>query len=191
MKECRVCGDVKPVTEFSKRARSKDGLQADCKACCTAYLKEYSKRNRDKINERNRKRYAKNAEKERQRSAQWRKDNPEKRKEVTANYRNQNREKCNKATQKWAKANPDKRNVYDAKRRAAKLNATPSWLTNKHWKEIKKIYGLRSICSLATQIDYHVDHIVPLRGTNVCGLHVPWNLQVITAEENFLKGNKF
>ena len=66
-------------------------------------------------------------------------------------------------------------------RKASKLNATPTW-ANK--KEILVEYALAKWCSDVTGIPYHVDHIVPLRGKTVCGLHVPSNLQVIPAKAN-------
>ena len=62
--------------------------------------------------------------------------------------------------------------------------AEPPWLTEKQKQEIKRIYRSR-------KEGEHVDHIVPINGKGVCGLHVPWNLQVITKEENIRKGNRW
>lgn len=70
-------------------------------------------------------------------------------------------------------------------RRAAKLKRTPPWLTDDHFKEMEKIYGVAKV------LGAHVDHIVPLRGKLVSGLHVPWNLQLLTPTENLVKRNKF
>lgn len=77
-----------------------------------------------------------------------------------------------------------------AKRRASKISATPNWLTNSQIKEIADKYALSKKMSSITKIDYHVDHIIPLQGDNVCGLHVPWNLRVIKGQLNLTKGNK-
>lgn len=77
-----------------------------------------------------------------------------------------------------------------AKYRASKLCATPKWLTEEHYAQIVDIYKEREILTEITGILYHVDHIVPLQGETVCGLHVPWNLQVIPATENLSKSNK-
>jgi len=91
---------------------------------------------------------------------------------------------------RWRATNPEKHCAGEAKRRAQKLFATPTWLTVEHHAEIVLCYEEAFALKLYTGQDYHVDHIVPLQGKNVCGLHVPWNLQVILARDNLSKGNK-
>jgi hypothetical protein len=76
------------------------------------------------------------------------------------------------------------------KRQVSKIQATPKTLSVEQIKEIQHFYVLAQELEQLNGIKYHVDHIVPLRGKTVCGLHVPWNLQVLTAEENMKKHNK-
>ena len=81
-----------------------------------------------------------------------------------------------------------KRNRVIRDRRSRR--ATPKWLTPEQRKQIVDIYEHMRDCRVVTGEDYHVDHIVPLRGENVCGLHVPWNLQVLPACVNMAKSNQ-
>lgn len=69
--------------------------------------------------------------------------------------------------------------------------AVPNWITAKHRKEIREIYLHAADCRAVTGEEYHVDHIIPLKGETVCGLHVPWNLQVLPADVNTRKSNKW
>ncbi len=79
----------------------------------------------------------------------------------------------------------------NALRRASKLSATPPCLTSIDFYQIKSIYSKAQELSKSSGEDWHVDHIIPLQHEKVCGLHVPWNLQIITASENYAKNNKF
>jgi 5-methylcytosine-specific restriction endonuclease McrA len=91
---------------------------------------------------------------------------------------------------KWQKLNPAKNCALSAKRHASKIQRTPQWLTPAQISEIQALYVKAKQLEIKTGIKHHVDHIIPLRGENVSGLHVPWNLQVLTASQNQLKSNK-
>jgi len=106
-------------------------------------------------------------------------------------YHQKNRSVILEKAKVWAKNNWWRFNPHTAKRRADKLKRTPQWLTNEDRKTIKNIYKLASDKTKQTGISWHVDHIIPLRGINVSGLHVPSNLCVITAKENRSKHNKW
>lgn len=105
--------------------------------------------------------------------------------ETNKKWREANREKKNLLTRAYDCANKPIRAANEARRRARKFNATPSWLTEEDHENIRKIY------EYAWSIGYHVDHIVPLKHNKVCGLHVPWNLQPLSAKENMIKHNTF
>jgi hypothetical protein len=90
------------------------------------------------------------------------------------------RAKRNEAKRKWRALNGYSRKE-NAARRAARIQATPSWGQE----------GIEDVYKEAEYQQMHVDHIVPLRSDVVCGLHVVGNLQLLTPEENMRKGNKF
>lgn len=198
MKVCSTCKLKKDFEFFTLRKSSKDGYCSQCKEC----VAKYRSINKEKRLEYNRqwlsnnpdyyKKYRKkNYESVRNNELRYLKNNPQKREETLNKYVNSNREIINIRNLQWMKNNPGKVNAITAKRRSKKLLATPEWLSTEMLQEIADIYILSKQKELETGIKHHVDHIVPLQGIDVCGLHVPWNLQVITAEENQKKGNKY
>jgi len=88
----------------------------------------------------------------------------------------------------YKRHNKGKTNHLNAKRKIAIKIATPKWID---LKKIEKIYNIASQKTMKTGISYHVDHIVPITSSVVCGLHVPWNLQILTESENCSKQNSF
>lgn len=171
MKMCSTCKVEKPFEEFSKDKTKKDSYHNQCKSC----KKKYREENKDKISEK---------------SKQYIEENKDKISEYKKQYREENKDKICEYAKQYYEENKDKVNAKSAKRRAKKLQATPSWLTDEQKQEIIEFYKLRKILTKETGILHHVDHIIPLKGDRVCGLHVPWNLQVISASENLSKSNK-
>lgn len=91
----------------------------------------------------------------------------------------------------YKKANPAIANANKAKRKAAKKLRTPSWLTEIDFERIKNQYKLASILTKLHGEPWHIDHIIPLQGKLVSGLHAPSNLQVLLGSENCSKQNQF
>lgn len=161
MKFCKKCSETKSLDNFSKNKRTKDGLAQYCKKCIYSYVSE------------------------------WQKKHPDRAKKKSATWRNKNREKVNKQQSQWRKDNRDKANAQTAKRKALKLQRTPKWLTNSDWEEIKWAYSLASQLTQETGIPHEVDHIIPLQGENISGLHCPQNLQILNKSQNRKKSNNF
>lgn len=151
--------------------------------------------------------YEKNRGSYKERAKKWRDDNFERyaeskrqyldREDVKAaarvrssEWRTNNLERKSKNDKEWRANNVDKKRSYQAFRRAKVREATPLWLTKEHRHQIALIYKEALRLSEEKGVMYHVDHIVPLAGKAVSGLHVPWNLQAIPAVENHRKSNK-
>ena len=96
-----------------------------------------------------------------------------------ANYQQHGREYYYRNKEKWR--------GIKARRRARLLQASPALDSEYLWM-INEIYELASLREKCTGVKWEVDHTIPLQGKDVCGLHIPWNLQVITQTENRRKG---
>ena len=91
---------------------------------------------------------------------------------------------------RWAKKNRGKCAARLARYKAAKLQRTPPWLTEDHNKEIVGIYELAKELQWLSEAPLEIDHIEPLQGEHISGLHVPWNLQILPKPLNCSKKNK-
>lgn len=119
---------------------------------------------------------------------QRRSKNPDRSREIAKAYRERNLEKERARYTQYNKKNPEVRAYHSAKRRAATKNATPDWA---NLEAIKCMYALAAKLNKITGSNLEVDHIVPLQGENICGLHIPCNLQLLDKKLNVSKSNRF
>lgn len=163
------------------------------------YYAKYANENRERLREYNRAYYLANRERALANVRKWQSENAER----VALYKRKSREKnvekerlnarehyrkdpsrWRDAARRWEKKNPERTRWYVAARKARKRRATPPWLSDEDRNQMLSIY------KQAVESGLTVDHIIPLRGIAVCGLHVPWNLQLLTKTENCRKNNR-
>lgn len=189
-KRCSGCKENMILTEFHKQKTGQNGLCSICNSCKKEYQTDYQRKNKDKLKISRQNYYINNKETINKRNKKWKKENRERISIYEFNYRKNNPELRKKINKKYQRNNLGKCAAINAKRRAVKLQATPSWLTDDHWKEIKEIYQDAKDIQWLSEEPLVIDHIYPLQGKNSCGLHVPWNLQILTQKENCEKSNK-
>lgn len=159
--QCARCGLYKPASAFQLRKDRHYAVHSWCRTCKQTHNTEY---------------HAKHASKRRKANSTW--------------HRAHHRNTADRA-KIYRLRHPDKKRAERANRRANEIHACPKWLSDFDKFAIFEAYDLSRRRKIATGLAHHVDHIVPLRGKFVCGLHVAINLQVIPATTNLRKGRKY
>lgn len=167
---CAGCGSNGP---FYRKRNAKSGLSHKCKACMNAQHRQWCERNR------------------------------ERKREIARAWNKRNQATCKRNNAAWIARNPNRlrelaRIAYQERpeiygtekvmrRNAAKLRATVAWANR---EKISAIYREAKELERKTGIKHHVDHIVPLQSSKVCGLHWEGNLRPVPASVNCSKGNR-
>ena len=190
-KICTRCKKTQKLSLFSKDKTRVDGLYKWCCMCVKEYQKEYRKKNKKKIKQKSVKYYQDNKEKISQIQA---KQYIAKREEIlkrNAEWASRNKEKVKNYISNYAKIKKHEYAARNLKRYTEQKKRLPIWVGKEVLKEIKKIYEAARLRTELTGVKHHVDHIIPLQGKFVSGLHVPQNLQILTHIENSRKSNKY
>ena len=155
------------------------------------YQRQYRLANKEKASLYQKEYRLKNKEKLLAYKKTWVIDNQDRVRESSTNRYIAKKENIKSYVSMYKKANPAKVTAWNAKRKAAKIQRTPKWLSDIDLERIETQYRLAEILTRLHNKPWHVDHIIPLQGKLVSGLHVPNNLQVLIGSENCSKQNNF
>lgn len=170
-KVCLSCSVEKDFSEFYKVSSKKGTYAGNCKACEKQRYRKYYSLNKDKVASR---------------TNLYRQENNDKHNEYSKKYYSLNQAKVRQRHKNHYELNKPMFRQKTMLRYAKKTQQTPNWLNKAHIAEIEGFYVFCQIFK-----GFEVDHIVPINGKKVSGMHVPWNLQAITAKQNRAKGNSF
>ena len=205
-KACTKCKEIKPLSLFRVDSRLKSGRGSQCQKCTAVKALENRNRNIEKARTSFTNWQKQNPTKDTERKLKWAKENRVRTLEIGRNYyyrnkearlakqketREKNPEYHRQKTNEWRKNNMGYVLAANALRHANKLQRTPKWLTKEDKKKIKGLYDEARKLTVTTGQQYHVDHIIPLQGKLVSGLHVPNNLQILHWKENLSKRHKY
>lgn len=194
---CRACAREKSFAQYWADPVAVSAYQAKWRRENPERVESYrltkNGRPREGLNQKAREYRAKNPDRSKSAVRTW-KSNPKNREianECTRKWATANKDRCKATSRLWRALNTHLVRAYSSKRRAKVRQRTPGWVTNEDIKFMTYLYSYARACEIALGTPYHVDHILPLNGKYVSGLHVPLNLQVMPAEENLKKSNKW
>jgi hypothetical protein len=203
-KICAKCAVEKDVADFGVDKQKKDGITSHCKKCKQLASKKHYDTNIAYYQVRNRKFYAKlspekkieyrvtcnSKESTKTKRLAWQRENKDKVRVYSQGwYSKAIPEVLSQKRKDYRKKNPEVFARHSVKRRSSEKAATPLWITDEDKEKTKLIYLKRDFINEMTGIKHEVDHIYPIQGKHSCGLHVYWNLRIITATENRRKNN--
>lgn len=176
-----------PACRARRAAKTRDWRAAN-KEHVAAYQQAYREANKDR--ERAAAQAYRSTHKEQVSATKrsWQAANKEHRAEQLRAWKAENKERVAASERTWRKENQGAKRALIARRRAATLARTPAWADQ---KAIKAIYAEAARLTRESGIEHHVDHVIPLQGQFVSGLHVETNLQILTATANHQKFNRF
>ena len=190
IKVCRKCGEPKSIADgFYKDKSRKDGLTPYCRQCYASYYKKIA----TSVSIKKREAYKNNPNPAKIRAAMRRKIKRDainqRKREIFAALPESVKSERKLLLKQWKIDNPDKVASNCRKRQSGKDHACPRWLTKEQRADMSEFYKAARSLQKLYGVKFHVDHIVPLNGKTVSGLHVPWNLQLLSASDNVKKSN--